>query len=86
MVNPAFYLYTCSAEQSESTGDGYNVTVVLCFHLRQEGLCHLLGGLTQIILVLFNRNREDGLIILPAHMDVVYFTSISETFYGMRIR
>lgn len=35
------YLDTCGAEESKSAGHGNDVTVVVCFHLRQEGLRHL---------------------------------------------
>lgn len=35
------YLDTCGAEESKSAGHGNDVTVVVCFHLRQEGFRHL---------------------------------------------
>lgn len=43
VIDRTSYLHTCSGEQPKSAGNSYNVTVVLCLHLRQEGLCHLLG-------------------------------------------
>lgn len=40
-------LHTSRAEESKSAGDGHDVSVVLCFHLRQEGLRHLSERLIQ---------------------------------------
>lgn len=41
------YLYTRSTEEPQSAGDGYDVAVVLCFHVRKECLCHLGAGLAR---------------------------------------
>lgn len=43
-LNGASYLYTGGTEEPQSAGDGHDVTVVLCLHVRKECLCHLVWG------------------------------------------